>query len=229
MLPVWRAACLAALTIVCVRLLAADASVLKPPPGAKVAIVMFEDLECPECANAYSLVWEAANAHKIPVVLHDFPLPRHSWSFEAAVWARYFDNQDTPATSIGNEFRGYAYANQKQITRENLQQWVQRFADEHKIALPGDRDPHGKLAEIVRADFALAQRIGVEHSPTIWVITHDAVSQPLVEEVKDRQQLNQMIEDMLNKARQTQPVASPRVRKSSAKHAPNQSKHGVKR
>ena len=52
---------------------AADASLLKPPPGAKVAIVMFEDLECPECARAYPMVWEAANAHKVPVVLHDFP------------------------------------------------------------------------------------------------------------------------------------------------------------
>ena len=49
---------------------AADASLLKPPPGAKVAIVMFEDLECPECARAYPLVWAAAIAHKVPVVLH---------------------------------------------------------------------------------------------------------------------------------------------------------------
>jgi len=78
MLPLWRAACFAALIMVSARLFAADASVLKPPPGAKVAIVMFEDLECPDCANAYPLVWEAADAHKIPVVLHDFPLPRHN-------------------------------------------------------------------------------------------------------------------------------------------------------
>src|SRR5215470_10375515 len=90
---------------------AADASVLKPPPGARVAIVMFEDLEYPECASAYPLVWEAANAHKIPVVLHDFPLPRHNWSFEAAIWARYFD---TKSEKLGNDFRGYIYRNQVQ-------------------------------------------------------------------------------------------------------------------
>ena len=53
---------------------AADGSSLKPPPGARAAIVMFEDLECPDCARAYPVVWEAAKKHNIPVVLHDFPL-----------------------------------------------------------------------------------------------------------------------------------------------------------
>ena len=64
---------------------AADASVLKPPHGAAVAIVMFEVMQCPDCSKAYPVVWEAANAHKIPVVLHDFPLQMHPWSFDAAV------------------------------------------------------------------------------------------------------------------------------------------------
>src|SRR4029077_9260916 len=122
MLLLWRAACLAVLMMLSDRLLAADASVLKPPPGARVAIVMFEDLECPDCANAYPLVWEAADAHKIPIVLHDFPLPRHNWSFEAAVWARYFDTKDTRDAKIGNEFRRYIFANQTQVTRDNLLQ-----------------------------------------------------------------------------------------------------------
>src|SRR5215467_12301850 len=83
---------------------AADASSFKPPAGSKVAIVVFEDLECPDCARAYPVVWEAARAHKIPVVLHDFPLPKHPWSFDAAIWARYFD---TKSEKLGNDFRGY--------------------------------------------------------------------------------------------------------------------------
>jgi protein-disulfide isomerase len=213
MLPLWRAACLAVLMMVCDRLLAADASVLKPPPGAKVAIVMFEDLECPDCANAYPVVWEAANAHKIPVVLHDFPLPRHNWSFDAAVWARYFDAKDTREEKTGNEFRRYIFANQTQVTRDNLQQWVQRFGDEHKIAIPFVKDPDGKLTEKVKADYALGQRIGVEHTPTIWVVGNSGVSQPFVEEVKDREKLSQMIEDMLKKAGPAEPAktAAPKT------------------
>src|SRR5947209_9635814 len=100
---------------------AADASSLKPPPGAKVAIVMFEDLECPDCSRAYPVVWENANAHKVPVVLHDYPLPMHKWSFDAAVWARYFDTKDTKTQNVGNEFRRFIFANQQQITKTNLQ------------------------------------------------------------------------------------------------------------
>jgi protein-disulfide isomerase len=184
---------------------AADASQLKPPPGAKVAIVMFQDLECPECARAYPLVWETANAHKVPVVLLDFPLPRHSWSFEAAVWARYFDQT---SASLGNEFRRFIYASQVQINKDNLQQWVQKFSDENKAPLPLAKDPGGKLAEKVRADFALGQRIGVEHTPTIWVVSNGGASQPLVEEVKDRDQMNQMIEGMLKKAPPARPAKS---------------------
>ena len=187
---------------------AADASVLKPPPGARVAIVVFEDLECPDCANAYSVVWEAASAHKIAVVLHDFPLPRHNWSFDAAVWARYFDTKDTNTQKVGNDFRRFIFANQRQITTDNLQQWVQKFGDERKISIPPTQDPDGSLTAKVKADYALGQRIGVEHTPTIWVVGNGGVSQPLVEEIKDRAQLNQLIEDMLAKAATPPPASS---------------------
>jgi protein-disulfide isomerase len=213
MLKFFPAACAAFLLVASVCASAADTSVLKPPPGARVAIIMFEDLECPDCANAYPLVWEAANAHKIPVVLHDFPLPRHSWSFDAAVWARYFDTRDTQTQKVGNEFRRYVYANQRQISRDNLRQWVQKFADENKIPVPAANDPEGKLTDKVKADYALGQRIGLEHTPTIWVVGNAGISQPLVEEVKDRAQLNQMIEDMLAKSKP--PAPAPTKKKAA--------------
>jgi protein-disulfide isomerase len=174
---------------------------------------MFEDLEYPECANAYPVVAEAASAHKIPVVLHDFPLPRHNWSFEAAVWARYFDTKDTRAQQAGNEFRRFIFANQRQITRDNLQEWVQKFGDQNKLPIPLSKDPDGSLTEKVKADYALGQRIGVEHTPTIWVVGDSGISQPLVQEVKDRALLNQMIEDILAKEKPApaRPAAKNRV------------------
>jgi len=189
----------------------ADASSLKPPPGAKVAIVMFEDLECPDCARAYPVVWDAANAHHIPVVLHDFPLSKHPWSFEAAIFARFFD---TKSQKLGNDFRGYIYQNQPQITRENLQQYVQKFADQNKVPLPFAVDPEGKLKEKVQADYALGQRIGLEHTPTIFVVGSGGPSTPFVE-VVDRNQLTQIIEDMQKKAGPATPEkrASAKVRK----------------
>lgn len=184
---------------------ATDASVLKPSRGAAVAIVMFADLQCADCAKAYPTVWEVATAHKTPVVLHDFPLPMHNWAFDAAVWARYFDKT---SADMGNDFRKFIYANQNLITRDNLPQWVQKFAAENKTVAPSDKDPDGKLADLVKADYLLGQRIGVEHTPTIWVVSNSGVSEPLVEDAKASEKLGKMIEEMLSKA---QPVAAAKV------------------
>src|ERR1035438_10266360 len=68
-----------------------DASALRPPAGARVAIVEFEDMECPDCARANPLLKEASTRYHIPWIRHDFPLPFHAWSFNAAVNARWFD------------------------------------------------------------------------------------------------------------------------------------------
>ncbi len=183
-------------------LFAADASSLKPPPGAKVAIVVFEDLQCPDCARAYPVVWEAARAHKVPVVLHDFPLPKHNWSFDAAVWARYFD---TKSQKLGDDFRGFIYSNQVQINPGNLQRFVEKFANDNKVPVPFAPDPEGKLKAKVQADYALGQKIGLEHTPTIFVVGNGGASTPFVE-VVDRDQLSQIIEDMQKKAG---PAATP--------------------
>ncbi len=91
---------------------------------------------------------------------------------------------------------------------------------QNKTAVPSDKDPEGKLAELVKADYVLGQRIGVEHTPTIWVVGNSGVSQPLVEEVKVREKLGQMIEDMLSKAQpwlppKEIPPAKAAVRKKS--------------
>jgi protein-disulfide isomerase len=192
---------------------AADASSLKPPAGAKVAIVVFEDLECPDCARAYPVVWEAARAHKIPVVLHDFPLPKHPWSFDAAVWARYFD---TKSEKLGDDFRGFIYKNQPQITRENLVQYVQKFGDDNKVAVPFAPDPEGKLKEKVKADYALGQKIGLEHTPTIFVIGSGGASTPFVE-VVEREQLGQIIEDMQKKSGPATPTKAATTKKKKKK------------
>jgi protein-disulfide isomerase len=168
-----------------------DATALKPPAGARVAIVEFEDQECPDCARANPLLKEAAAKYNIPWVRHDFPLPMHIWSFQAAVNARFFD---TKSQAIGNEYRDSVFANQISIeTPAELQQFTQKFADAHKIGLPFAIDPMGKLAQLVKADYALGQKIGIEHTPTIWIVTNAAHAPPFVE-VVDRSKLFQLID-----------------------------------
>jgi protein-disulfide isomerase len=191
---------------------AEDASILKPPPGAKVAVVMFEDLQCPDCARTYPVVWEVANAHKVPVVLHDFPLPIHNWSFKAAVYARFFD---TKSQKLGNDYRGFIYQNQGTIPDENaLLFYTKKFADENRVPLPFAVDADGSLTAKVRADYDLAQRIGLQHTPTIFVIGQGGnVSTPFVE-VLDRDKLTAIIEDMQRQAGSATPVKAPASKKA---------------
>ena len=168
------------------------ASVLKPPKGAKMAIVVFEDLQCPECARAHPVIEEAGRKYKIPVVVHDFPLPMHNWSYKAAVYARYFDTQ---SKQLGDDFRTFLFQHQAEINPQNLQQFLEQFAREHKADLPFAVDPQGKLAAAIQADKDLGSRVGLNHTPTIYVVTNKASGAPY-EEVSDRTQLVATIDRM---------------------------------
>jgi protein-disulfide isomerase len=171
-----------------------DPAALKPPAGARVAIIEFEDLECPDCARANPLLLEASNKYKIPWVRHDFPLPFHAWSFQAAVNARWFD---TKSKALGGEYRNSVFAAQASITSiDALAAFTQKFAQSHNIPLPFAIDPQGNLAGLVKADYALGQRIGIEHTPTIWVSTANSKGAPFVE-VVDRTRLFQLIDQAI--------------------------------
>jgi protein-disulfide isomerase len=176
-----------------------DPAALKPPPGARVAIIEFEDLECPDCAAANPLVKEASEKYNIPWVRHDFPLPFHNWSFQAAVYARWFDTKNK---KLGNDYRDTVFANQRSIeTLPQLTQFTEGFAQSHSIALPFSVDPQGALAAEVKADYALGQRVGIEHTPTIWVATNGANGAPPFVEVVDRSRLYQLIDQALAETR----------------------------
>jgi protein-disulfide isomerase len=187
-----------------------DSAALKPPPGARVAIVEFEDMECPDCARANPLLKEAAAQYKIPWIRHDFPLPFHAWSFDAAVYARWFD---TKSKKLGDDFRDAVFANQESIdaaansSPENpsgpsskaaaaIRNFAQNFAQQHGIALPFVVDPQKKLTALVQADLDLGKRVGIEHTPTIWVVTNKKSGVPFVE-VVDRARLYDIIDQAL--------------------------------
>jgi protein-disulfide isomerase len=188
-----------------------DPAALKPPAGARVAIVEFEDMECPDCANANPVLKQAAATYKIPWIRHDFPLPFHAWSMNAAVNARWFDAAKGKA--VGDEYRDQVFANQISITSPDvLRQFTQKFAQSHGIALPFAIDPQGKLIAEVKADYALGQRIGIEHTPTIWVVTANSKGAPFIE-IVDRSKLYQLIDQALADTRS----AAPAIKKAAGK------------
>lgn len=196
-----------------------DTSALKPPKGYKVALVVFEDLQCPDCARAEPLLKDAEKTYKIPLVRHDFPLPMHNWSFDAHVIAKYFDSK---SKDLGEEWRHFVLTNQSSITKENLRGVAERFAAEHKTPLPFAVDPTGQLTNELKADFALGQRVGVQHTPTIYVVSNSQRGQPFVE-VADRSQLFQLIDQMIKQAGGTTEAATP-AKKAPAKKTGTASK-----
>ena len=188
-----------------------DTSVLKPPKGSKVALLVFEDLQCPDCARAAPLLHEAARKYNIPLVQYDFPLPMHNWSFEAAVNARYFD---TKSKKLGDDYRLFIFSNQPQITPQNLRGMTERFAADNKVTFPFVVDPSGELTTKVKADYAMGQRVGIDHTPTIYVVSDTVRGKPFIE-VADRSQLYQLIDQVIKDAGPAAPAPKSTAAKST--------------
>jgi protein-disulfide isomerase len=186
----------ALLPIMCVCAAADEAvnPVLRPPKGSPVAIVVFEDLQCPQCRRVSPILEQASKTYKIPLVRHDFPLPMHNWSYDAAVMARYFDSISKP---LGNEFRDYIFQNQLEINPQNLRGYAEKFATSHKVDFPFVVDPQGKFAAEVNADRDIGKAIKLEHTPTVYVVSSRNPGRPYVE-MKDASQLYQLIDAMMN-------------------------------
>jgi protein-disulfide isomerase len=160
-----------------------DNSALKPPAGARVAIIEFDDLQCPSCAHANPLLEGAAAKYKIPWIRHDLLIPYHNWSKAAAVNARWFDMH---SKALGDEYRNQVFASQISIeTPIQLNQFTERFAQSHNIAWPMmGVDPQGKLLDEVNADVALGTRIGITLTPTIYIAIANSKAAPYIQ-VKD--------------------------------------------
>jgi len=166
---------------------------LRPPKGAQIAIVVFEDLQCPQCRREAPLVQQAAKTYKIPVVRHDFPLPMHNWSYEAAVTAHYFDSR---SKQLGIDFRDYIFEHQPEIFPTNLRQFADKFAADHKVDLPFVVDPQGKFAAEVNAERELGKTLQLEHTPTIYVVSSKPKGHPFVEVKTPKDELFQTIDAM---------------------------------
>jgi protein-disulfide isomerase len=85
--------------------------------------------------------------------------------------------------------------------------FTQKFAADRHIAFPFNVDPLGKLAAAVKEDYALGQRIGIEHTPTIWVVTAQSKGAPFVE-VVDRTKLYQLIDQAIADTKGAAPAAT---------------------
>jgi protein-disulfide isomerase len=149
-----------------------DTTILRPPTGSKVAIIVFEDLGCPACARAHPIERQVAAQYHVPLVRYDFPLAQHIWTFQGAVDARYL--QDKVSPKLADEYRSAVFAAQMSISgKDDLQQFTQRWMQQHGQKMPTVIDPGGALAKKVQADYDLGKRLNVEWTPTLVVVTRN--------------------------------------------------------
>jgi hypothetical protein len=150
-----------------------DTSMLKPPAGAKIAIIEWQDLTCPNCAHAFPIVHAAAAHYKIPLIQHDFLLGGEHTVLgdkEAAIWARYLEDKVSP--SIADQYRGAVFAAQSGISsKDDMANFTRRFFQSHHLQLPFVPDPSGELTKEVMADNALGEKLGVRNTACIIVCT----------------------------------------------------------
>ena len=149
-----------------------DTTILRPPAGSKVAIIVFEDLGCPACAHAHPIEKQVAEKYHVPLMRYDFPLAQHIWTFDGAVDARYL--QDKASPGLAEEYRSAVFAAQMSISgKDDLRQFTERWMKQHGQQMPFVIDPGGALARKVQADFELGKRLNVEYTPTIVVVTRN--------------------------------------------------------
>lgn len=97
------------------------------PETAPVTLSVFEDFQCPDCADESRLLAEQLPAEfgkQIRVVFHDFPLTQHKWAKAAAVAGRcaFHESNDL----FWNYYR-WVFAHQREINETNfaakLEEW----------------------------------------------------------------------------------------------------------
>lgn len=174
-----------------------DTSMFKPPAGAKVAVLVWEDLTCPACAHAYPIVHAAVAHYGLPLVERDFLLGgEHAMAGdrEAAIWARYLHDKVSPKAA--DDYRSAVFAAQASISsKDDMMNFSRRYFQIHNVQFPFVVDPTGQLEKEVMEDKALGDKMGLQHTPTVIVCTANQWVQ-----VTDMSQLYQTIDTMMARA-----------------------------
>lgn len=193
-----------------------DKSMLHPPSGSKVAIIVFEDLGCPGCAAAHPIELKAAAEYHVPVVRYDFPIASHIWTFDGAVCARYLQDKVDP--NLAAQYRTDVFAAQRLIgNKDDLTQFTRRWMQQHGRAMPFVLDPTGSLTAEVKADYNLGLRLNITHTPTIVVVTRDKYQMVCgTEALQDPTRLFPILKAAVDQANEL-PKAQPKI--TSAKSA----------
>jgi protein-disulfide isomerase len=136
-----------------------------------VRVVIYEDLQCPDCADFRVMLDEKLLPRYSATVRfehRDFPLAKHAWARKAAIAARFFEEMQP---GLGLAYRKYSMGNLHEITADNFNDRLSQFAKDHGVdpakALASLED--ARLAAMVEEDYQDGVARGIAHTPTILV------------------------------------------------------------
>jgi protein-disulfide isomerase len=138
---------------------------------SKVRVLIYEDLQCPDCAEFRRMLDEKIlprYAARVAFVHRDFPLAKHAWARKAAIAARYFSELKP---ELGLAYRRHIMASIQETRAGNFNDKLAAFARENGVdpapviaALDDQR-----LAALVERDFQDGVARGVAKTPTVFV------------------------------------------------------------
>jgi protein-disulfide isomerase len=150
-----------------------------------VRVVIYEDLQCPDCADFRVMLDEKLLPRYAATVRfehRDFPLAKHAWARKAAIAARFFEES---RPGLGLAYRKYSMANLREISADNFNDRLAQFAKDHAVdpakALASLDD--ARLAALVEDDYQDGVARGIAHTPTVLVNGHPFVETFPVEDV----------------------------------------------
>ena len=139
--------------------------------GSPVRVIIYEDLQCPDCADFRVMLDQQIlpkYGDRVEFVHRDFPLAKHAWARRAAIAARFFTEKDA---KLGLEYRRHTMATQGETTADNFKDRAADFARQHGLkpeeALAALDNPN--YAELVEKDYQEGVGRGIVHTPTALV------------------------------------------------------------
>jgi protein-disulfide isomerase len=159
------------MAMVTVMTLSAEQRLVEGSPASPVRVVIYEDLQCPDCADFRRMMDDhllPRYGSKVAFEHRDFPLPKHSWARKAAIAARYFDSVK-PELGVG--FRRETMAKLRDIPAEKFDQHVAAFAKARGTdpAAAAAALNDAKLGAHVEEDWQEGIARGIGKTPTVLV------------------------------------------------------------
>jgi protein-disulfide isomerase len=152
-------------------LLQAQEPLVEGKASSPVRVVIYEDLQCPDCAAFRQMLDEKLlpkYGAKVAFEHRDFPLAKHAWARRASIASRYFQ-------SLGLEtalrYRRETMAALRQIKADTFEDWLRAFCQRHSLdaakAVAALNDP--ALQALVEKDFQEGVARGIARTPTALV------------------------------------------------------------